>query len=382
MIIESLGVAVSTNSVSVQTKVRVNREEKLLTFTTQPEFANLLSSTADHAVIAMLIPAMLAGKDIQVQGQVSERLYYNLPRLQKVLSIQMPFLNCIGVDAPNLSSPNPSAAGVATGFSGGIDSFCVIAENHKPTTPSSYRLTHLLFNDVGSHGRGGNSVFRKRYERLLPSAERLGLPFVPVESNLDEFFSKTIHFGQTHTLRNASVALALQGGLSKFLYASAFGYKDICVKQAIFMAYCDPILLPLVSTESLEALSVGSEYSRVEKTAIVTDFAPARGTLDVCIRGQHTGKLTNCSTCKKCLRTLATLDILGKLENHAADFDLALYQRQRNIHLAKLLSSSDSLSREVVDLARERAYRIPMSSHLLHRTRTVWLARGLQKLFS
>jgi hypothetical protein len=54
----------------------------------------------------------------------------------------------------------------------------------------------------------------------------------------------------------------------------------------------------------------GAAYSRCEKTEYVSRSAVALRNLHVCFRA---GSDHNCGACEKCLRTMATLDVLGKL---------------------------------------------------------------------
>jgi hypothetical protein len=114
-----------------------------------------------------------------------------------------------------------------------------------------------------------------------------------VNSNVDAFYGKGLGNQQTHTLRNASVALLLQGGIGRYLYASSYNFKNVFVGATYSMAYSDTIALPLLSTEVLDAISVGSEYTRIEKTLRVAEIPDSYGTLDVCVSPKKAG---NCST--------------------------------------------------------------------------------------
>src|SRR5690606_19883688 len=109
------------------------------------------------------------------------------------------------------------------------------------------KLTHLLFYNVGSHLAGGRELFLQRLRRIQVFADHVGLPLVPVDSNLDEFYSKAgLGFASTFTVRNVSAALVLQGGLKTYLYASGYRYQDCRVGQSRDIAIADPVLLPLL----------------------------------------------------------------------------------------------------------------------------------------
>ena len=328
------------------------------------EYGDLLSGSSDAPLAALLIPAMARGEDMRVDGTVSEKLYYNLSGpYQRLLRLIIPWLQEVNIYPEALHSANQPPPGVATGFTGGIDSFSVLADCYFADVPQSFRITHLLFHNTGSHGVGGRQLFEKRYARLAPLVERIGLPFLRIDSNLDQFYEKRLGHQQTHTPRSTSAALLLQGGIGRFLYASTYHYRDTFVGETYDIAYADPAALPLLSTETLEALSVGSEYTRVEKTLRVAGIADSYDTLDVCVNAGYSGPVTNCSRCKKCLRTLLTLDVAGLIERYMAVFDLDLYKQRRAKHIGYVRSSDNPLNREIVRFASERGYSYPVSSY-------------------
>lgn len=320
---------------------------------------SLLSDTCDAAVVALLIPAMREGRGLDVRGPLSARLHWQLPRLQALLQSVMPDLQAVDIVAADLTTRS-SGGGVLTGLSGGVDSFCVLADHLD-------RITHLLFNDVGSHAGGGRALFRERVRRLEPVAAALGLPIVRVTSNLDSFYAKS--FQQTHTLRNASVALLLSGGIGQYLYASAFAYGAICGGPSKDLATADPVTLPLASTEAVDLVAVGSEYTRVEKTVKVAGVALSHDALDVCVNDGHEAPPINCSACWKCMRTLATLEIAGMLDRYRAVFDFDAYRARRTGYFVDMLASDDPLVVEVREFAEEQGFDFPAASQLVHRLR-------------
>ena len=349
----------ATYTVSVETRTGAN----ILWYQLDRAHGHLLADTTDAAVIALLLPAMAAGEDLRIDGIVSARLLENLPELQRMLKRIIPPLRVVELhaEAVHHGQPQPTA-GVATGFSGGVDSFCTMADYFYDHPPGPGRITHLLFNNVGSHEAGGESLFRRRYRRLLPVASKMGLPLLVVNSNLDAFYGRRLSFQQTHTLRNASVALLLQRGLSSWLYASGIPDQDAFVGPAPDLAYSDLVTLPLLSTETLHTALVGGCYSRVEKTQRIADVQDSFDSLDVCVSPYHDGIPTNCSACFKCLRTLATLEIGGMLDRYPRVFDHARYRRLRDGYLAGLPTSDYPLAKEIVLFAEQRQFALPVNS--------------------
>lgn len=367
-------------SYSVQVDGYVGKEQ--LWYTVDEAYADFVSDSSDAALLALLIPAMERGEDIYIEGVLSEKLYHHANKsLQVLLCHVMPFLKRIKIYVATLyREVKANNRGVATGFSGGIDSFCTLKDYYYDADISEgFKITHLVFNNVGSHYLG-EKVFRERYERLVPIVEKIGLPFLMVNSNLDCFYSDRTNFILTHTLRNTSVSLLLQRGISTFLYSSAYNYLDVYVGPSDAVAYVDAITLPLMSTENLHAMSVGSEYSRVDKTLRVSEVKDSYDSIDVCVYEDYKTGYTNCTVCWKCLRTLSTLEIAHKHELYKSSFNLALYDKQKTLHYAKVLVSKEPLLVEIKKYACERKFRIPFLSYVIAYSGVLKIARWYRAL--
>jgi hypothetical protein len=351
-------------------------------FEVNESHGSLVSDVGDAALVGLLVPAMAQGGELEVKGPISDRLVFNLGRLQAVLRLVMPQLRPLQINVGSVVDDAASQApGVATGFSAGVDSYAALADYHFGNPPPRFRLTHLLFNNVGAHWAGGDETFHRRYERLRPIAERMGLPFVKVNSNLDAFYAG-FTFESTHTFRNAAVALLLQRGIGTFLYASGYGYADTFVGEASSSNHSEAVTLPLMSTGAVSALSVGSEYSRVEKTLKLTSIPDTHDSLDVCFF-EHAGSRINCSICEKCLRTMFTLELAGALDKYSKCFDKVAYMQHRENYLADLLGSASPLACELIHYASQISFEFPNTSLAKHRHRQrhkwhpVRIARGV-----
>jgi len=142
---------------SETTKYEVEIESKsgsqTLWYELDEKFTNLITDLSDATLIGLLIPAMAAGEDIHIEGTISEKLYNNVKStLQSILIKIIPSLKFIEIYPSKISDDyHPPASGVVTGFSGGIDSFCVLADHFYSKKPDQPKITHLLFNNVGSH---------------------------------------------------------------------------------------------------------------------------------------------------------------------------------------------------------------------------------------
>lgn len=352
--------------------VETDGVERTLWFAVPSAHADLLTDTADAALVGLLLPAMARGERIAVEGPVSEALHDALARpFQALVRTVIPSLRAVEIDPASRRGARARPSGAATGFSAGIDSYAVLADHHYGDVAPGLRLTHLLFHNVGSHEPGGRPVFLERRERLRTVVERIGLPFVTVDSNLDAFYGPELHFLLTHPLRNTAVAHLLQGGLGRFDYASTYAYPKVFVGETFSLAFCDPIALPLLSTETLTVRSVGGEYTRVAKTLRVAALEDSHDTLDVCANPAAAAGRVNCSRCFKCVRTLLTLEIAGRLPLYEASFDLEAWREVRGRALREVLASRDPLNREIVRFARSHGYALPARARLAARLRRV-----------
>ena len=324
------------------------------------EYVGMLTDTADPALIALTIPAMRLGVPLIVEGSVTEDLAFSYPDLQALYSASSD-RPTVRAEFERTQATRASASAVAAGFSGGVDSYALLADHHyAAAVPDSLRLTHLLFNNVGSHGGLSAQLWRRRYERLEPVARAIGLPLIAVNSNLDRIPAPGVWYEQLNSPANASVAHLLAGGLRTWIFASSVDFRRQSVSSAASnSAFVDPIALPLMSTRALSLRPASSRLRRIDKVRRVADIPDAWTSLDVCVSAELVGPV-NCSHCRKCLMTLAALDLIGAEERFCSQFDLEAWRAQRVHYLARVsLTTYPALVRELNELMAETGYRVP-----------------------
>jgi hypothetical protein len=238
---------------------------------------------------------------------------------------------------------------------------------------------------VGSHGdwlQHGSSdftreKFRTRYKELRKFTDEVNLDFIDVDSNL-HFFHSWWH-SKSHSLRAASVVLLLQKKYSKYYYSSAgldytgqLSFSKYYKNRDIGI-YCDSVLLPLLSTESLDMISDGSSYKRSEKLLHILEYEPVSRYLNVCV--DHVGKWENCSECDKCLRTLLTLDFSGNSARFDKIFNLSLYQDNKDKYISSQVMrvNFDPFAADNIDLAKSMNIRLPSVNYLIFLQRLGWI---------
>ena len=362
MSIKNLNIENNNSIFKVSVEVKINNENKLLWFSVPDKYKNYVCTTQyDGFLVGLLYPAMINGEDIQIEGRVSSKLLFNINNY--VIPLLCSFsekAKKIRVTCVEKSYENFNGKGVGTGFSGGVDSFSTIYDHYELEKDSVYKINSLLFLNVGSHGWDKEEViyskFMKRYNYLKKFPEEIGLEFIPVDSNLYKFHPWGHQL--TCSLTLAAGVLFVQKKYSKYFCASLGWsyleileyYKDDLGKD---IAIFDPILLSLLSTESLELIADGTQYTRVEKVKNIIKYEPVYKYLNVCVSGEDTHE--NCSVCSKCSRTLMTLDSLNIIDNFNHLFDIKKYRKKaqkKYIAYQVLRKKTDAFAKDNIELAK------------------------------
>lgn len=327
----------------------------------------LTSENYNGFLVALLCPAMYLGEDIHVKGVVSEKLLFNITHyVIPFIQVYMPTAKKINVLADSTQCAlSQHEHHVGTGYSAGVDSLCTIYDHLEVEKTPAYKLDTLVFLNTGSHGEFSKPAtepkFRARFAYLQQTAP---LPFIALNTNIHKFheiFSDSHQ--KTVSFTNTAGVLILEKYFAKYYIASSLSYKEAILYGKDNLNVCtefsDPLLLPLLSTENLTFIPDGEQYTRTQKTARIADYELAHKALNVCVSVRPIAK--NCSCCPKCLRTLMTLESLGKLKDFSNVFDLKTYRRERFVYRCKqrVLYGRDPFAKDNVDLARERGQSIP-----------------------
>ena len=284
-------------------------------FSVPVEASSLVNARTDAALVALLMPAMAAGRDIFVEGPVTDELAWNLKgEAQEVVRRVRPELSRVNIEVRHPLPTADGATGVATGYSAGVDSYAALARHYFATDmPDSLRLTHLLYNNVGSHGHGddGLALYRKRLELVRPSAVSTGLPLIDVDSNIDEYhLAVRIAFQPSHTMRNAAVAHLLSAGIRHYLVrlvdAVRPGRRGSEIRRQLRRP--DPAAAPVHQLP--DASLVGLRHGSSDQGGLDRRDSPYLCPLDVCARSTDG---TNCAECPKCQRTHAHSGTAGRV---------------------------------------------------------------------
>lgn len=321
----------------------------------------------DAVVVSFLAYAVKYGLSFYSKYPITEKLYYNL---KKHVIPQLSLANktektMVHIDMP-ITKEKYNGHWVGTGISLGVDSFATMHEYLEDCDLDGYKLTHLVHLKTGAHhGQLGyfdkqkeNELFLTENEKVKKFCKSNGYDLIVVESNLFEITSKQFGYGfdTTHTFRNLGCILLLQNYFSKYYYASTYNLDGFNLDLNTDTAHYEKWVLPYISNESLALYSANTNMTRVQKTKYIARFEDTYDNLHVC---WHETK--NCGRCKKCVRTLVTLDILGEIDKYSKCFDLDYYYKNRNTYINEviLLRHIDSYYMEIYKYMLESEFKMP-----------------------
>lgn len=352
MIIKNLKINKNT------TTFLINNKEIYLKYSI--EYEKYISSNYDGPLILALPIAMRNNEKIIIKGKVSYKLFHNVTHyLMKIINIMIPECKPINIEVDGFSySKEYNNIGVGCGLSCGIDSLCCLQDYYFDIEDDSpYKLTHVTNFDAGASGNN-SIVFNKRVSNVELYCQETTLNILKVVTNFTSI--NNFEHQKIHVLRNLAIPLFFQKLFCKYYFSSGQSYpnerlfnnnftiKNVEVQHILF----DPIIMNLISTENLEFIIHGSQYTRPQKTLKVSDNSLSYKYLDVCINGGFVSKnntILNCSTCWKCMQTLATLDYYKKLHHYKNVFELKKYHNHKNKYL-KDLKNDEPYQQEILEL--------------------------------
>jgi hypothetical protein len=290
---------------------------------------------SDAFLIGLLHYAMYHRHDITCVQSLSEELYYQIDTyLIDAMVSQSPKLYRTRIFSEVCEEKLPCGNAVGTGISCGVDSLHAIA-CHTESKFSKHNVTHLAFNNVGSHGNGAiaDMLYEGRKNLAKRFAEEHHYKFILSDSNIHEVIVQSHLF--THTFTSCFAVYCLQKLYSVYYYASGSTFNEFSLQglDETDSSHYDLLLLDCFSQRNLRLYSDGANSTRLEKTERVLNFEPSYKFLNVCLVS-----IDNCGKCSKCVRTLLTLDALGSLDKYEAVFDISYYKEHRQWYYKHLIA--------------------------------------------
>lgn len=343
--------------------------EKELWFSVDKQYADWLTDDVyDAFLVEAIWPAMCYHEDIEIEGEVSEILFFHISSyLLKVILDHRPHYKIPKIHVSGFKNAETCTTNiVGTGFSGGIDSFTTIYDRFIRENQYRFKLNALFFFNIGQNGykfdpyTNQRSIARFQLSKLF--ASEIGLPIVYVDSNMFDIYKPHWEY-DAGPLCRASAILCFQKVCRIYYVSASFHYKQQKeFNDDAFDSETDSFIYYWLSTEILNIILDGGQYTRPEKTEHIIDYEPLQRYLNVCIKTDHGYVDTkNCSECHKCQRTLLALDALGRLDDFKEVFDVEKYRRNRRIQFAHNVwdAKHDPFVKENVIFAKEHGLRMP-----------------------
>lgn len=316
MIIHKPVIAISHGEVSVSARIEfetvgTDTPEKLW-FKFPEKYARWISPRGDGFLLALLLIGMYYQEDIEVLGEISPLLAYNLPVITRLYHQAVPTL--FKPIETKLALINPLESGeddhraVGMAFSGGVDSTYTLW-SHLPKNQAieSARITHGLF----IHGVDVLLQQTGHYERTLDLFnslyQRLGLELIPASTNIYSFYEFRVDWNFAYAPPIIGVAMQLERLFNRF-YLSSGGLRGRPRSPISWTHH-------FFSTENLRTILYSPEVDRNEKIEAIREWEEIWGTLRVCSTLVKPDDRINCCRCGRCINMMAHLEILGDLGN-------------------------------------------------------------------
>lgn len=329
-----------------------DKNAKVLYYEVDSEYAQYLNcERGDCFVLGLLHKCMSEKVNIKCEVPVSEQLLFQLRNYYiPVISKHMPNLSYIEINSQSVSVPDTVGNAVATGNSGGVDSFYTIIKHLNEK--GSFKLTHLLFNNISTEDDDSKRIrkwFDKEKKEKEQIAKEFGLKAISMYSNLYSFYESHYIYNYYYAAQYVSAPYVLAGLIGKYYYSSSYSFSDFTMnpKKMTDGSNFDLFALECFSISSLKIYSTGAETGRVDKTIAIATNDVVNRHLQVCAVEQNKQynnlgivvKKLNCGRCRKCSRTIATLYAIGGLDKFDAVFDLSQFNSNKDKFIGRELAS-------------------------------------------
>jgi hypothetical protein len=277
--------------------------ERTLWFSTSEERREILSPWADPFVLVALLPAMAAGKDLDVRGApVSGSLLANLQDFQEAWHAWFGY-RVAAIRAED-ERERPGTQGAAlVAFSGGVDSSYTVLRHCRTEPGAAARhigaavMVHGF--DLALDNIEGFKQALVRARRLLDSVD---LEVIEVWTNLRTSLGELgLYWNYTFGVSTAAVLTLFAGGFRAGLIPSSGPYDPLILPWG-----SNPVTDPMMGSDSFAIIHDGTAATRRDKIVALSSWPEALVNLRFCYLGA-----VNCGRCTKCIATALLFTSLG-----------------------------------------------------------------------
>jgi hypothetical protein len=285
-----------------------------------------ISLTGDPWLACFLPVAMTLGEPLEIEAPVDARLFRSMMEVMAIWKTWYPQLSKVPVCVEQEIRPchqGPIRSGAF--FSGGVDSLFALIWNKEEREHQIDELLSVWGFDIPIEKKDEFAAHSKRLEKV---SDHFGTPLVTIKTNLRKTVFSRAAWGEL----GCGPALAAVGLAIAPRYGIMLAANDQTYDR-LFPWGAHELTFPRFSTATLSFIFFGGEFSRIERTRYIAQFPICLENLHVCWKEADD---KNCCNCNKCYRTMAVLEVMGKL-GEATTFDASQFSLQK---LAKVFSGS------------------------------------------
>ncbi|HUG36170.1 MAG TPA: hypothetical protein VML54_04415, partial [Candidatus Limnocylindrales bacterium] len=298
-----------------------DRPAETVFFESPAAFAADMAPRPETFLLAGVMPAMDFGeRRVEVEGAICPELLHGVEAAFRVITGWFPELTPPAIEPTRGTTPATprTPPRVASFMSGGIDALTTLRSNrldfpldHPAALHDGFFLFGFNTYDFDASEPVPERVedFEIRLARMAGIAREARIELIPVFTNV-RFLARDFPSWNRHGMGAglAAVGHVFAGRISRLLIGSA-GYRGLGPPQGTHA-----LLDPHYGNGALEVRHDGLWMSRLEKTALLTEWDSAMAIVQSCQQHQIIRESINCGRCNKCLRTMIHLAALGKLD--------------------------------------------------------------------
>lgn len=340
--------------------------QKEVFYAVPKQFRNRLDGEfADNFIVGLLLLAVNHNENIIINNaKVSPTLKNNIETKLIPILAQMKCGNNKTRIIANKDNSVDQQRGqdAGTGISLGVDSFYSILQ-YKNDKKMPVKCV-LYIKQITSLPWKIDNFTYEGINKRKEAADKLGLEFIPMLSNLRSIVDTEFVFSQYHTFAHLSAALTIKS-VGCYYYATGFSEHEmqLCLNDT---AYYDNHIQNSIKHKNFVMKMAGENVTRFEKTQIIKDNKVVQDYLEVCLYPLISeNRVDNCTKCHKCNRTLTTLEVLDSLSEFDSVFNLDFYVKNRGrawgeVEYGKIIMK-DEFSIEISRKAMEAKVDLPLS---------------------
>lgn len=262
---------------------------------------------AEPYLIATLMTAMQEGRDLHIDGTVSQELLFNISKLQQCWSMWVDDFSRIEIIISSeniIYHPDSVRSNQAiAAYSGGVDANFTLhshLRNFDPHRAKEIKQCFLVHGfDIPLANQEQFDVVFKRSQSTLT---KLGIELTPIRTNF-----KAISGVHWEYCFGAAVAAVMNTFKKEASYGFIGSGQPFLNVQTAWGQ--NPITDPLFSSAEMRIEDDGTGYSRSEKAYYLSRWMEDPNSLRVCWEGPN--KSENCGVCEKCTRTKMNFEANG-----------------------------------------------------------------------